>query len=291
MEKQDYSASLKGGLTLLKEMMNRLPKSEKKIAAFIVDYPRDSVQCTAQELGERSGTSSAAVMRLCKSLGLQGLPDLKLRINGDLQMERTKGYREIEPGESYEQVVQKMLANSQQAMMETTDTMNYQQLKRAIHFIRTSSRLYFFGVGASNLIAQDAEQKFIRINRNVTAFTDAHMAATQLAGAGGDDLFFAISFSGETKEVTRVMELAKQQGVRTVSLTRLGQSTLSASADCTLFTSASMEPTVRSGATSSRLAQLYMIDILFMCVVTESYEDSIHYIEQTRKAINFLQQE
>ncbi|MGY4690425.1 MurR/RpiR family transcriptional regulator [Salibacterium sp. K-3] len=291
MTEQNSSTSLKGGLTLLKEMKDYLPRSEQKIAAYIVDHPEFSVQYTAQELAEKSGTSSAAVMRLCKSLGLQGLPDLKLRINGDLQMEVSRGYREIEPGESYRKVVQKMLSNSRQAIHETTDTMNYDQLERAVQYLKTSSRLYFFGVGASNLIARDAEQKFMRINRNVTAFTDPHMAVTQLANADHHDLFFAVSFSGETKEVIRVMELAAQKGVKTISLTRLGQSSLSAAADCALYTSASMEPTVRSGATSSRLAQLYMVDVLFMCVLAEAYDHSIHYMEETRKAVDFLKQD
>ncbi|MFB5662170.1 MurR/RpiR family transcriptional regulator [Alteribacillus sp. HJP-4] len=291
MKEDDYSSVIKGGLTMLRDAGFRLPPSERKIAAYILRHPEESVRLTAQELGRKSGTSSAAVIRLCKSLNLKGFPDLKLRVTGDLQKSAHDGYREIERNEPYSSVVQKMLSNSVKALNETVDTINEDQLKKAVQLIMNSDRIYIFGVGASHLIAVDAEQKFIRINYEASAFSDPHMAATRLANASNSDLFFAISFSGETKEVIRLINIAKQQKTAVLSLTRFGHSSLSQASDCTLFTSASMEPTLRSGATSSRMVQLFMIDILFMCVVADSYDQSIQYIEQTRRAIQQMQKE
>src|SRR5690606_20756427 len=74
-----------GGLVMLSEMLPKLPPSESKIAAYILKNPKESISLTASELGKQSNTSSAAVIRLCKSLDLKGFQDLKLRIAGDLQ--------------------------------------------------------------------------------------------------------------------------------------------------------------------------------------------------------------
>ena len=134
----------------------------------------------------------------------------------------------------------------------------------------------------------DAQQKFLRINKEATAFTDAHLVATLIANAEKDDVVFGISFSGETPEVIKVLSLAKERGVKTISLTKYGQSKVSSLTDISLFTSYSAEAPFRSAATASRLAQLYMIDILFLCMATEQYGKTVDYIDKTREAINFI---
>ncbi|GGK24449.1 hypothetical protein GCM10010965_16520 [Caldalkalibacillus thermarum] len=70
---------------------------------------------------------------------------------------------------------------------------------------------------------------------------------------------------------------------------RYGLSPIADEADIKLFTSTSKEAAFRSGATSSRLSQLHVIDILFMCVATRQYEQAITHLDQTRAAIDFIQ--
>src|SRR5690625_3791026 len=95
-------SSVKGGLVILKEMVNTLPPSEGKIAQYIIDYPQEAILLTALQLGENSKTSSAAVIRLCKSLGFNGFQELKIRVAGDLQDRYLEGYRDIHPNEDYQ---------------------------------------------------------------------------------------------------------------------------------------------------------------------------------------------
>src|SRR5699024_9873450 len=84
-----------GGLMRIKEMLPLLPPSEKKIAAYILENPQDIISMTANELGKRSTTSGAAVIRLCKSLNLKGFHDLKIRVDGDLQKTTQQDLRDI----------------------------------------------------------------------------------------------------------------------------------------------------------------------------------------------------
>lgn len=282
-------SSLTGGLTMLSEMLNKLPPSEMKLASYILKYPREAITCTANELGEKSSTSGAAVIRLCKSLGLKGFQELKLRVAGDLQKSKDDvGYRDIRPMEKHEKVIEKMTNNSIQALRETSEILSLDELTKAVEALSNASTIHFFGVGASSIIATDAQQKFLRINKNATAFSDIHMVAMQVANVQPNDVVVGISFSGETLEIIKILELAKKQGATTISLTSFGTSPVSDRADIKLCTSSSAEALFRSGATSSRLAQLHVIDILFMCVATQSYDTSIQYIDQTRDAIDFI---
>ena len=110
---------IKGGLVILKEMVNRLPPSERKIAEYILKNPEESILLTALKLGEKSNTSSAAVIRLCKSLGFSGLQELKLRIAGDLKDEDVNEYRDIEPNEGFKNIMNKVTSNTIQTLKET----------------------------------------------------------------------------------------------------------------------------------------------------------------------------
>ena len=277
-----------GGINMIKNVMPSLPESERKIAQYILEHPQVIVNCTAGELGAYANASSAAVIRLCKSLGVKGFQELKVRIAGDLTKPIEQGYRDIEPNETIQSIVQKTTSNSIQGLSDTSEIINYEELERAVTALLKAKNVHFFGIGASHIIAMDAQQKFLRINKGSTAFSDTHLVASLIANADPNDVVFGISFSGETPEVTKVLSLAKESDVKTISLTKYGQSTVSALADIQLFTSYSYEAPFRSAATSSRLAQLYMVDILFLCMAAKQYDDTVHYIDKTREAIKFL---
>ncbi|WP_223592437.1 MurR/RpiR family transcriptional regulator [Neobacillus bataviensis] len=279
---------LTGGLVRLSEMLPILPPSEKKIATYILENPQEALSLTSHEIGKRSLTSGAAVNRLCKSLDLKGFQDLKLRIAGDLQKAAVQGFRDIELDESSFSIIEKMTSNSIQAINETAELISPDELSRAVTVLQNARTIHFFGVGASGIIAQDAQQKFMRIDKSATAFTDFHMAASLAAIAHKDDVVVGISFSGNTFEVAKILELANRKGAQTISLTKYGPSLVSEQADIRLYTSKTKEAAFRSGATSSRIAQLHMMDILFMCVASQQYEKTLTHIDETREAIGFL---
>lgn len=278
-----------GGLKMIQQMMSKLPQSERKLAAYILKNPREVINSTVQEISSAAGTSGAAVIRLCKSLGLNGFQDLKIRIAGDLNKPAEQGYRDIEPSESLYSIVEKTTSNSIQAIRDTGDIVNHSLIERAIRLLINAGSIHFCGIGASHIVATDAQQKLLRINKHATAFTDMHLAATLIANANQHDVVFAISFSGETRETIDILKLAKEKGVHTIGLTSFGQNTVSSLCDVSLYTSYSNEAPFRSAATSSRLAQMYMIDILFLGMAATQYEETIQYIDRTRDAIKFLE--
>ncbi|MEC5422934.1 MurR/RpiR family transcriptional regulator [Virgibacillus sp. C22-A2] len=281
-------ARVKGGLVILKEMINNLPPSERKIANYILNNPEESILLTALKLGEKSQTSSAAVIRLCKSLGFSGFQELKIRVAGDLQADDITEYRDIEPNESYKAIIDKVTSNTIQTLRETVDIMSEKNIKKAVSALSNAKSVIFIGVGASYIAAVDAEQKLLRINKNAHSFSDVHMAATSIANKGPEDVVVGISFSGNTQEVAKLMELAKHKKVKTISITKYGNSLVSNFSDIQLHTSAAKEATFRSGATSSRIAQLHLIDILLMCLASEEYDETIKHLDETREAVSFL---
>lgn len=219
---------------------------------------------------------------------IKGFQDLKLRIAGDLQRQQPVEERDINRNESIDSILQKVTTISQQTIQETADLLDVDQLRKAVEVILNSRNVHLYGVGASSIATYDAQQKFLRINRNAFVFSDLHMAATTIANGTAEDTLMAISFSGETNEVIKSLQIAKDSGMKTISLTKYGDSTVARLADINLFTSATKEANFRSGATSSRLAQLHVIDILFMCVASKTFDETIEYLDSTRQVIRSL---
>src|SRR5699024_8021430 len=127
----------------MNEMLPLLPPSEKKIASYILENPQEVISLTANELGKRSSTSGAAVIRLCKSLNLKGFHELKIRVAGDLQKSTKEGFRDIEPNESASSIIDKMTNNSIQTLRETAELLNIDELQRAVNLLKKARRIHF----------------------------------------------------------------------------------------------------------------------------------------------------
>ena len=275
---------------MIKQMIDSLPPSEKKIGVYILENPYEIIDISIHELAKRSDASSAAVVRLSKSLGLKGFADLKMRILGDLNDITDNTYRDIEAEEDAGAVLSKVTANGIKAIQETSKIIDIDELNKAVKAIKNSNRILLFGIGASSLVCIDGEQKFTRINKNAYFTNDVHKMSACVANLKKNDVFIGVSYSGDTQEVLSIMELAKLKGAITIVITRYGKNALTETADIKLFVSGVEKSKIRSSATASRIAQLHIIDVLFMCYATTYFEETIEYIDDTRNFVNLYKE-
>ena len=274
---------MSGCLIRIRETFSDLTPSEKKAAQYVLNCPEESVGLSIIELAERSGGSKAAIVRLCKSLGLKGYRDFSLKLSSDAALNRSaeNEYADIRVGDDMETLIRKVSLNNRKSIDDTLQVLDCSEVQRAVQALLHARRIDFYGVGASGLIAQDAQQKFMRINRYVNAFSDTHLQATAAALLSSEDTAVFISYSGETRDIIEMLGYAEKAGAATIAVTRCGKNTLGERADIRLQVS-SPETSMRSGAASSRIAQLNIIDILFTAVAGLDYPQVKKYLNQTR---------
>jgi DNA-binding MurR/RpiR family transcriptional regulator len=281
-----------GGLVRIKEMFDELNPSEQKAASYILRHPERMLELSIAQLAEESGSSQAAIVRLCKSMGVKGYQDLKLKVAGDLQQGQATGhgggYQEIRPGESMDNIIQYVSSNNVQSILDTVKVLDAAVMEKAVEALEKAQRIYFYGMGASNLIALDAQQKFLRISKTALAFADPHLQLTASVALTEADVAVGISYSGETKQVIAALRSAREHGATTISITKYGNTPLSAYADYPLFIS-STEHEIRSGAMASRISQLNVIDILYLGVASRNYEQAVQYLDRSRQVIKELE--
>jgi DNA-binding MurR/RpiR family transcriptional regulator len=277
---------LRGGLRLIKETIDTISPSERLAAQYILENPEKMVGMTVSELAEASGASQSAVIRLCKSLGLKGYQDLKLRVAGDLQ-NPTPGeeYKEISPTSDMKTIIASVSNNNVYSINETLNILDPEKMEEAVRLLEKAGRIDFYGTGASQLVAQDAQHKFMRINKTCTAYSDTHLQLTSAVTLTENDVAVAFSHSGETIQVIECIKAAKENGAKTIGITRYGANTIGHLVDVHIET-LSTESDIRSAATSSRIVQLNIVDILYIAVAGHSYNESLAYLNKSRNALS-----
>lgn len=273
-----------GSLLKIKEAINNLKPSEKKVADYILDNTDEIIGLSISELADRSGTSEAAVVRLCKTLQFNGYRDFKIDITSDIASQKTEEnkYTDIRAGDRLETIIENVCHNNKKSIEDTLEILDYEEVNRAVNAIHKARRVDFYGVGASGIIAMDGQQKFMRINKFCQAYTDPHLQVTAAANLKKGDVAVLISYSGQTRDIIDSMKVARESGATIIAITKYGKSILSEGADVRLFLS-SPETSMRSGAMGSRIAQLNMIDIIFSGVASLEYNDIKKYLDRTHK--------
>ncbi|EPG1169584.1 TPA_asm: MurR/RpiR family transcriptional regulator [Listeria monocytogenes] len=267
-------------------ILNDLPKSEKKIGQAVLANPEFTTTASIHKLAQKADASGAAVIRFCKSIGLQSFPELKRQLSLDLAQPQKKGYYDIEPNEDFHTITEKLVSNMIQTMNDTASQLDEAKVLEACELLGEADTIYTYGVGASWLVAEDISQKWLRAGKHVLATQDAHVLAMAFATGKKKAVFLAISNSGETSEVLQLVDQAKLNNVIVISLTRFGSNKLKEKADLSLETSRAPEAEIRSTATSSRQAQLLVIDILFYYYASHHYDEMIQQIKHSREATN-----
>lgn len=276
---------MNGGLVALKAILDQLKPSERKVADYILKHPKDVVKLSVQKLAEFSGVSEATIIRLSKTMNMKGFQELKLRIAGDLSSSLPAGtYEEIKMGASVEAIIQAVSNNNKQSIQDTTAVLSSEEVGRAAEALSKARKIDVYGMGASAVIAQDVYQKLSRINWWCQSYSDFHAQLTSAVTLTSKDVAFGISYSGQTDEIIQSLTEAKKQGATIITLTKFGSSPVADLGDIRLFTS-SVEQSIRSGAMASRIAQLNVVDILFITIASRQQNKVIPMLEKTRLAV------
>lgn len=275
----------------LKIKYNTLTRQGKKTADYIRENPEKAIKMTAKMLGSASGTSAAAVVRLCYQLGYESLEHMKISIAKDLSNEDMTMPIDtiIEGGESMSELAKKLYGNLHSALQGTLEIIDYDCLKQAVVSMQKAQRIYLFGIGSSGLAASELCHKLNRIGKTCIFLQDGHTNLEYASIAGKKDVVICISYSGETKEVYMAAQWAHKNGTCVISITRNRTSSLSA-VSTILLNIPEREKRVRIGAFASVTTQMFMTDLLYLGVVRNDLDKYESMLVDSSRIANQLRE-
>jgi arabinose-5-phosphate isomerase len=167
-------------------------------------------------------------------------------------------------------LARKVLQTEAAAVLALVDRLD-DRFARAVELIRhCKGRVIVTGMGKSGIVCRKIAATLASTGTPAFFLHPAEAVHGDLGVIQGDDVVIAMSYSGETEELTRVLETLKRIGAPLIALTGAVRSTLAQAADVALDCSVSEEACpMNLVPTASTTAALAMGDALAMTVLVE----------------------
>ncbi|SEE71818.1 MurR/RpiR family transcriptional regulator [Ruania alba] len=277
-------------MVTIRNAVATMPPAERRLADCLLTDPEGFARRSINEVADWAHTSTTTVVRFYKRIGYSRYKDLR----HDLTQESLRARlavrempaeaSDVARDDTLDQVVAKVARDETLSIGDTAKVLDAQTLADAVDILTNAARIDIFGIGGSAVVGIDLQRKLSRIGRAAIDWPDSHTAWTAAATLGTDAAALAISHSGATTDTIEFLRLARTGGAATIAITNAERSPITQEADVVLRTAA-RETTFRSGALGSRIAQLMVVDCLFIGVVQADYDSSVQAIRTTYDAV------
>lgn len=274
---------MKSVVVKLQDYLYKSSETEKVIIEYLLNNPESVVNSNIYQLSEKTFSSPSTIIRLCKKTGFNGYKELihallyELAIRKSADEERLKN---INKEDSLEKIIKKVTLKSISSLEKAEKLIDSKVLEDCVEILEKSRNICLFGVGASLLVAKDAYLKFLRINKGCCINDDFHAQLLQAINMEKNDVAIIISYSGFTEEMIKCADIVKKIGAPIIAITRSEKSPIAKIADYKLLVAAT-EHVFREGAISSRIAQLNIVDILYIAFVNKNYDSNMKQFNKT----------
>ena len=274
---------MRSALIRLREARDNISVTEGPIVDYLLEHPNEAVELSIHVLAERTFASPSTIVRLFQRLGFTGYRDFRRALTYELAVRKESladEKKEITYSDSLTDIIEKITYKNIVSLEDTKMLLDADTLQECVNLVRNCRNILLFGIGASLCAAQDAYLKFLRLNKPCMINTDWHSQLLQAKNSSPDDLGIVVSYSGQTVEVIECMKALRDNHTPIIAITRCVPSPVAKLADYKLYTT-SNESIFRSGAMSSRISQLNIIDILYTAFANSDYEYSLAQLSRT----------
>ncbi|QUW23605.1 MurR/RpiR family transcriptional regulator [Sporosarcina sp. Marseille-Q4063] len=208
---------------LVQAHFHKLSKSQKLVAAYVLDHPRNVAVSSAQEIGLMIGVSETTVIRFCYSLGLSGYSELQKTIREQLLFQESSLHTyqqsklELEQAPHfYEQVMEQDC----RTISETIKQINETDYETAITHLSKAETVYILGLRSSYAAANWLTYTLGLVRHDVRLIRiEAEDVIRTISTMNDQSVLVAISFHRYLKETIRIAELASDQQAYVIAIT------------------------------------------------------------------------
>ena len=270
----------------------KVTKSDKLLIAYIKENIDDVFYKPISQIAKESNIGEATITRFVKKMNFNVLQDFKVTLAQEISTINKKNIinKNIQNDEPALDTAKKLLSSNVTTLENTVEIINSKDVHDCARLIINAKKVYFIGIGYSGIIAQDSNYKFMRIGLNCVSFDSSHTMIMMSSIMEEGDLIIAISHSGETEEIIKTVKLARANNAKIISITENKNSELKDISDVHL-SYVSGETVLETGSISSKLAQFFIIDLVYTQVVKELSNEAIERKIKTTNAIKLFKNE
>lgn len=210
---------------MITDNTEKLNKTDLTILDFCLKNPKLIKNIKISDLADKLFTSPASIVRFTKKLGFAGFAEFKASLS--LNIKNTD--------DRFNNNITSDSPNLFNDINKSIELVNENIIEEIIDILHKSNRIEFFGEGSSRLVCSEVAKKFRTIGKIAFNYDDSSMMYIAAASATENDTIFAVSLSGETKQIIKALSIAKTNGAKIISLTDISNNSQSKIADKSLF--------------------------------------------------------
>lgn len=254
-----------GVLVKIRSLYPSLPAAERRVADFIEQNPERAPHRSVHEFARSGSVSVASVSRFVRKLGFEDFKEFKLELARETSGAVQSLFEAVTPKDTDAEIARKVFLGDIKSLEDTLKMLSFADLSSAAKAICGCRRLVLFGIGGSGYVAHDAALRFSYLDLQAEAYVDASQIILQALRLGTSDVALGISHSGRSAITVEGTRLAREKGARAIGISNYLRSPLRDACEiffCTSFP----ENRVKVAAISSRVAQLCILDALYLLV-------------------------
>ena len=265
----------------------QLTAAERKVADYVLTQHSQVQFMSITQLADECGTAETTVTRFCRSLKLKGFNAFKIELARHSVL-GVSSRREPVSTDTLAGRVQESGRLAIDAVHQTTELMDLNQIGRAVELIEQAPAVLCLGSGGSMIMACECAHLFSTVTGKFTAVSDAHMQISAVATMDPKGVIILFSYSGATTGGIQILELARQRDIRTILVTRFQKSPAAKLSEVVLCCGSNESP-FQFGSVPAKAAQLVVIDVFFQeyCLRNqESCNERVQYIASALSALH-----
>ena len=270
-------------LTRIVDRRDNLRRSERKVADVVLADPHSVIKMTMAELAKASQVSEPTIVRFANAIGCDGFHDFRIQLAQGAALGIPATQSVIESDDNVETATSKIFDYSITSIDHVRRHLDVSEVERAAVAMSHCANIVFIGLGASGIVAMDAEQKFPLFGVPCSAPIDSHQQFLAASMATSDTVLVAISNVGRTVSILDAVRAAREAGATVVAITG-GRTPLAEVSDIAIIVE-SLDNTDIYTPTISRLAQLVVVDVLATLVLLTRDDAARIRLQRTKKRL------
>lgn len=237
-------------LQRIEAIYDKMSKSQKAIADYILENYDKAVFMTAAKLGETLGISESTVVRFASVVGCDGYPSLQKaleecvrgRLNNVQRIDNMYGRS------SQSEILNSVLSSDIEKIQHTIENLDPAAFESAVATILEAETVYVMGLRSNEPLAGFLHFYLNMIRGNVVLINTTSVSETfeQMIHINKKDCFVGISFPRYSMRTLKAMELANDRNAKVIAITDSIHSPMNLYSSCNLLARSDMVSIVDS---------------------------------------------
>lgn len=272
----------------IEERYDKMSKSQKVIADYILAHFDQAVFMTAARLGEVLGISESTVVRFAAGIGYEGYPQLQRALEECVKGKLNNVQRiDSKYGKSTQsEVLTSVMSSDIEKLQHTIDNLDPAAFESAVTTILEAETVYVMGLRSNEPLAGFLHFYLNMIRGNVVLVNTTSVSETfeQLIHINERDCFVGISFPRYSMRTLKAMELANDRNAKVIAITDSVHSPMNLYSSCNLLARSDMVSIV-----DSLVAPLSVINALVVAMCLKRPQEVKRNLERLEETWNNYQ--